>query len=183
MWAIINLDGMMFVYASENQRLLSSLAYIELCHVTTRVCDASHPETYRPFTVGQLMSLYRSVTGETGALPRAKLVELLAANAYRLPVVDANPYEAMVQANMIGDDDDGYYRYVKGASRAQVLDDSEAPTLVGLRWLANAPPRPAVAPPSVPQPWAATTPPAPAPVAQKPAPAPTAELKFKPPWL
>lgn len=167
MFAIVDLEGMMFVRAHMNQRLLSSIDKIELAHIATSIMEATDPESYNGFTDTEVKSLYRATFGFDSFFRRAQTVKVLCDNAHDMPQVDADPYEALLQANSIGEDDDGPYKYVKGAHRPLPLD--EELTTYGIRLkhvplgetpAPKAPPSPGNGPAAASVPSAAPTPPA-----------------------
>lgn len=150
---IIDMDGMRFIYASHNSRLLSSLAQIELIEVGTLVCDATYQGSYARFTDMKLKLLYKNTFGTDSFFGRGATIQVLMDNAPDLPQVDADPYEALVQANSLAEDDDGFYHYQKGAMVPQVREESfpyEAlrlrPPVLGDKPFVPAPKPPAQAP-------------------------------------
>jgi len=130
---IIDLTNMTFVYASENMRLLSSLAHIELFEVGTYVCDATYQGTYARFTDLELKLLYRNTFGSESFFNRGATIQILMDNARDLPQADADPYEALVQSNSIAEGDETPYRYQRGSMKPLVVDEAYAPTPLRLR--------------------------------------------------
>jgi len=121
---IIDMTDMRFVYASTNFRLLSSLAHIELIEQATLVCDATYQGSYARFTDLELKLLYKNTFGVESFFSRGGTIQVLMDNALDLPQVDADPYEALVQANSLAQDDDGFYHYQKGTMVPQVLEEA-----------------------------------------------------------
>jgi len=171
MHVLIDLTNMRFVYAHENQRLLSSLCHIEMNEASTLVGDGLHQATYARFTDMELKMLYRNTFGVDSIFGRGGTIQVIMDNVRDLPQVNADPYEALVQANSITEDDDGHYRYLKGSTKPEALDEAFAYVPLRMRHIPlTAPASPKAAPPAADRPAANTTP-APTPT-QQPAAAP-----------
>lgn len=175
MYVLVDKTEKAIVYRHEKVETLRALANIELSHRKVAILDEDNKQAFLGFEVYFLQELFKALTN--GVNPHSHNAEYLAGQVMRLcktaPVASVDAFEASVQAMQIKFHDKDFYRYAKGSSYAQHLEDPFNPPPILGNWQAaqalplpspqSAPPAPVIA-----QPWA------PAPNATPP--------KYAPPW-
>jgi len=150
MHVLIDLTNMRFVYAHENQRLLSSLCHIELNECATLLGEGCSQYTYARFTDLELKLLYRNTFGVDSIFGRGGTIQVIMDNVPDLPQVDADPYEALMQADSIADNDDWHYRYLKGSMKPQMLEEAFTYVPLRMKHIPTQAPKPAASPVAAP---------------------------------
>lgn len=175
MYIAIDLKRMAIVYRCEKVETVRALINIELVHVATAILEENDITAYERFSVRELQKLFEGLTG--GSNPNSHnanyLVGQILCLCQTIPPMQVDAFEVVVQSMQLKPHDKDFYRYAKGKSRAENLEEAyDPPPLLG-NWKAaqalalGTAPAQAVAPVQA-QPWAVaptTTPP-----------------KYAPPW-
>lgn len=179
MYVLVDKVQKAVVYSAEKVETLRALANIELSWSKVSILDETNLEAWKMFEVHNLQELFKSLTA--GIDPHSHNLDFLAGQVSRLcqTVAPSNvdAFEATVQSLQIKPQDKDFYRYIKGQSRAKMVEDPyRPPALLGdwkaaqglpLTTVQTAQPAPVQAAQHA-QPWAvapSTTPP-----------------KYAPPW-
>lgn len=124
MFILVDRDALVFRHAHEDRTVVSALATLEVAHCAVTIVEAG-AGCLAHLTDLELKKLYENTTGaKWTSFYRPALVDAVSALALALEQSDVNGYEAKQQAAKIRLDDQGFYRYVRGAytpARLQAL--------------------------------------------------------------
>lgn len=115
MFVLVDRDALVFRHAHEDRTVVSALATLEVAHCAVTIVEAG-AGCLAHLTDLELKKLYENTTGQKWtSFCRPALVQAVDAVALALEQSDVNGFEAKQQAAKISLDDQGFYRYVKGA--------------------------------------------------------------------
>lgn len=128
MYALIDRERMVFVYAHANPMALSNIAWIELPNAPTVIVCGDSPSYFDLLTDLELKLLYKNTTGvdHTG-YSKAPLMQIVCDLALRLPELQCSAYELQLQAGCIPDGTVDIYCYVRGQYKPALMGDLFAP--------------------------------------------------------
>lgn len=124
MYVLVDMTRLVFVYRHEHPHTLSNVASLELVQSDTRVLPCDNPWDFDVFTDTDIKLLFKNTTGaDHKGYSREYHLQTVCELANRVPLLDAVPEEAHVQAMSVGMGDKGFYRYVKGGRRPAPVDE------------------------------------------------------------
>lgn len=179
MYVLVNRTDKAIVYRCEKAETLRALANIELSWAKVSILEETNIEAWRHFETHNLQELFKSLTGGTD--PHSHNATYLIGQIIRLcqtaPVANVDGFEVTVQSLQLKAQDKDFYRYRKGKSSAEHLEDPYRPPALLGNWVAAQ---------GLPVPSAVTAPQAPAMAPQQAKSwevAPTSTPpKYAPPW-
>lgn len=123
MYILLNRDALTINYKHSIPFVLCNIAWIELQTVgyTVAPCD---PSAFRGLTEMELKMLYRNMTGkDLGLNGLNACLEVLTSLIVEMEQSDIDHFEVELQAGCVSEDQKGFYKYVKGASRPALQAD------------------------------------------------------------
>jgi hypothetical protein len=180
MYVLVNKTDKAIVYRCEKLETLRALANIELSWAKVSILEETSISAWNCFETHNLQELFKSLTGGTD--PHSHNAPYLIGQIIRLcqtaPVANVDGFEVTVQSLQLKAHDKDFYRYRKGKSCAEHLEDPYRPPALLGDWKAAQ---------NLPVPSAATAQQAPATAPQQAkswelAPS-TTPPKYAPPWL
>jgi hypothetical protein len=124
MYILIDREHLVFRHKHSDHITIQALAHIEVAHCATFITPIDSPVNFLRLTDLELRMLYQNTTGQKlDGFSRVHMNESVLAVARSVPESDVRPAEVRQQADKISMDDSGFYRYVKGASKAAKLQE------------------------------------------------------------
>jgi hypothetical protein len=128
---LIDMQNLRFVHKHPHGPALLFLAEIEMPHIAVRVEPCDCDSFLRGMSDMEMFLLYKNSLGEHPKYVGDKLRAVLIECVNRMPETQLNIDEVRMQAGNISANDKRQYKYIRGATHAQCLEDLfDIPALV-----------------------------------------------------